>query len=297
MWFIFSVFATLTMVLRRSTEKKVVDGIDSLALAWLQQAVALPFIFIAIFFAQFYLPSELSSDFWVVMAFYVFLCGVDLYCYFKALSIADVSLVAPFMTLAAVGNIIGAYFILGQKPSLSGILGALMIIIGAYVINRHKQSNEVTKKSDKKAIWFILVLVVARSIGSNIEVFTLRESNPTTFNFYSSILTVVFVLAISYLMRPKRNPKHENYWRDVKLSVSKNIWPLVFIGFTLMLGLTATYQAKILASNAGYVGAVKASAVVPMVIIGVIFFNEKFVKAQWLGLILVMIGLAFLATS
>ncbi|MBP6962508.1 hypothetical protein KBB49_03165 [Candidatus Saccharibacteria bacterium] len=99
MWFILSVFATLTMVLRRTTEKKVVDGIDSLALAWLQQAVALPFIFIAIFFAHFYLPSELSSDFWVVMVFYVFLCGVDLFCYFKALSIADVSLVAPFMTL------------------------------------------------------------------------------------------------------------------------------------------------------------------------------------------------------
>ena len=186
MWFILSVFATLTMVLRRTTEKKVVDGIDSLALAWLQQAVALPFIFIAIFFAHFYLPSELSSDFWVVMVFYVFLCGVDLFCYFKALSIADVSLVAPFMTLAAAGNILGAYLILGQIPSLSGIMGALMIIIGAYVINRYKLSNEVTKKSDKKALWFILALVVARSIGSNIEVFGLRESNPTTFNFYSS---------------------------------------------------------------------------------------------------------------
>ncbi|MDO8265440.1 MAG: EamA family transporter [Candidatus Saccharibacteria bacterium] len=297
MWFVLSIFATLTMVLRRTTEKKVVDGIDSLALAWLQQAAALPFIVMTVFFTKFYLPTELSSDFWIVMAMYVFLCSIDLYCYFKALSIADVSLVAPFMTLAAVGNIVGAYFILGQIPSLLGVMGALLIIIGAYVIHRSKESTEVSRISDKKALWFVLILVFARSAGSNIEVFMLRESNPTSFNLYSTIFTVIFVLAISYLMRPKRNPNHTNYWKEVKFSIYHNVKPLVFIGFTLMLALTATYQAKILAPNAGYVGAVKASAVVPMVIIGVMFFKEKFVNAQWLGLILVVVGLAALATN
>ena len=36
--------------------------------------------------------------------------SIDIYCYFKALSLADVSYVAPLLSLVAIGNIFGAFY-------------------------------------------------------------------------------------------------------------------------------------------------------------------------------------------
>ncbi len=121
MWFLLSLLALSMLVSRRSAEKHATGKIDSLALTWLQQAVALPFIIGALFFAKFYWPSELSSDFWMILALYVVLTSLDIYLYFKALSIADISYVAPWLTLTALGSIAGAYIVLGQKPTVMGL--------------------------------------------------------------------------------------------------------------------------------------------------------------------------------
>src|SRR5688572_22696622 len=98
MWFLLSLLALTMLVARRASEKQVAGNVSSLTLAWLQQAAALPFIIAALFFAKFYWPAELSAEYWWTMAVYVMLISMDVYFYFKALSIADVSYVAPTYT-------------------------------------------------------------------------------------------------------------------------------------------------------------------------------------------------------
>ena len=44
MWFALSLVALLMLSGRRAAEKKAAGGIDSMAMAWLQQAVAMPLI-------------------------------------------------------------------------------------------------------------------------------------------------------------------------------------------------------------------------------------------------------------
>ena len=214
MWsFLLSLFATVMLVMRRTAEKKVAKGIDSLAMAWLQQAIALPFIIVTLFFAKFYMPTELSGHFWATMAVYVLCTAIDLFCYFKALSLADISYVAPLLTLVSVGNIIGAYFVLGQKPSVLGAAGAVLIVAGAYIVNKAKKGDKKHIKNNRAALLYVLLLVVVRSYFSNIEVPMLRVSNPTSFNFYSSLLTVPLVLLISSVIRSKKRVGHNHYWK------------------------------------------------------------------------------------
>ena len=57
MWFMLSIFAMLLLTVRRSTEKTVANNISSMAMPWLQQAIAMPFILATLFFAKFYWPS------------------------------------------------------------------------------------------------------------------------------------------------------------------------------------------------------------------------------------------------
>lgn len=292
MWFILSLFALFMLVARRSTEKNLTKSVDSLSLSWMQQAFALPFIVVSLFFAPFFLPQELSAPFWGWMVVYVVLSSVDIYCYFKALSLADVSYVAPLLSLVSVGNIAGAYLVLGQKPSSVGILGAVLVVVGAYIINRAKLLNSSGKQNNKAALLLVLMVVLVRSYYSNVELFMTRESNPTTFNFYSSLITVPLLFLVAYVLR-YRNNITENAKR-IRAVARVSFWPLLFIGLTYTLNMLATYQGKLISPNAGYVAAVKSASVVPMVLVGVLFFHEKVVSKQWLGITVIVAGLVLL---
>lgn len=297
MWFPLSVLALLMLTARRSTERKAARNINSMAMVWLQQAVALPFIIAVLFFAKFYWPGELSFEFWKLLAVYVAFSALDLYCYFKAISVADISYVAPLLSLFAVGNIAGSYFVLGQKPSFMGVVGALLIMSGAYLTNLAKRRQNLNVKGEHLALILVLIAITLRSYYSNIEVIMLRETNPTSYNFYSSILTIPFVLLVSSAIVRQRNAHYENYWKNLRHSARQHVWALAIIGVTYTVNMLATYQAKLISPNAGYVGAVKSASVLPVVLIGVLYFKEKMVRMQWVGLFLIVIGLAAIATN
>lgn len=297
MWFALSILALLMQTTRRSAEKRAAGNINSMALTWLQQAVAMPLIIVTLFFAKFYWPTELPGHFWQLLIVYVALSSLDLYCYFKAISIANISYVAPLLSLVAVGNIAGAYVVLHQVPSLFGIIGAVLIMSGAYLNNLAKRRQKTNIKGDQLAIILVLISVVVRSYYANIEVSMLRLSNPTSYNFYSSLLSIPFILLISSIIVRQRRGHYENYWVNVKTGVRQHVWPLALIGVTYTINLLATYQAKLIGPNAGYVGAIKSASVLPLVLVGVIFFKEKVVKMQWFGLALIVLGLAAIATN
>ena len=297
MWFLLSILALFMQTARRSTEKKATRNIDSMALTWLQQAAGMPFIIATLFFAKFYLPSQLPAHFWQLMVIYVVASSLDVFCYFKAISIADISYVAPLLTLVSVGNIAGAYLVLGQVPTIYGFAGALLIMAGAYLNNLAKRREKTNVKGNKLAVILILILVAVRSYYANVEVTMLRDSNPTTFNFYSSLFSIPFIILISMLVirRGRNSTKYQNYWTGVKIGARQHVIPLIIIGLTYTINLLATYEAKLIGPNAGYVGAIKSASVLPLVLIGLFFFREKVVKLQWIGLVLIVVGLLAIA--
>lgn len=297
MWFLLSLLALSMQTTRRSTEKRVTKNIDAMALTWLQQAVGMPFILVTLFFAKFYWPTELSAHFWELMVVYAICSSIDVYCYFKAITIADISYVAPLLSLVAVGNIAGAYFVLGQVPTLFGIIGALLIMGGAYLNNLAKRRQKVNLHGNRLALILVLIAVVIRSYYANLEVTLLRVTNPTSYNFYSSLLSIPFVIFISYLVIKQRPDRYPNYLTKLKLGARHHLWPLVIIGLTYTINLLATYQAKLIGPNAGYVGAVKSASVLPIVLIGIFFFKEKVVALQWVGLAMILLGLVAIALN
>lgn len=298
MWFLLALLALSMLVARRSSEKHVAGKMNTLALSWMQQAIALPFIIITLFFARFYWPSELPRSYWMTMALYTILISIDIYCYFKALSLADVSYIAPLMTMVAIGNIAGAYFILGQVPSVFGAAGAGLIVSGAYLTYRSKRKDTTNRRTNNVALGLVVLLVIVRSVNSNIEVSMLRTSNPTTFNFYSSALAVPILFLTSLIvLATNKTQSFKGYFKTLKGDVTKHQWLLLFIGLTYTVNMLATYQAKIIAPNAGYIGAIKSASVLPMMVVGKILYKEKIEKPQWIGLSVILVGLCLLALN
>lgn len=297
MWFGLSLLALFMLSSRRVAEKKAATGIDSMAMAWLQQAVALPLIVASLFFAKFYIPSELPLFFWELLLLYVALQALYLYCYYRAIAIANISYVAPLMTLFSVGNMLGAYIFLGQVPSVFGAVGAALIVMGAWIVARAKRHDPEGAAARKTAFILVMIVIVAGSIFSNIEVKMLHMSNPTSYNFYTSLVTVPFVILVSIVIIKSRRQNATIYWRNVRESTQKNVWPLVIVGVTYTVNMLATYQAKVLAPNQAYVGSIKAASVLPVVILGVLFFHEQVTRKQWAGVTCMLAGLVVMAIN
>jgi len=234
----------------------------------------------------------------MMLILYAVLISVDTYLYFKALSIADVSYVAPLITLVGLGNIAGAYVILGQKPTALALVGAGLIVTGAILTYHAKRKDMLSRHTNKIVLLLILTLVVVRGLNSNIEVPLLRESNPTSFNFYSSVLSVPLLIATSIVLLVSSKTKtYRGYWKQVGSDVTEHRWLLSFIGLTYTVNMLATYSAKLVSPNAGYVGAIKSASVLPIMLIGVVFFKEKIVAIQWVGLAVIVTGLVLLGFS
>lgn len=269
-----------------------------MAMTWLQQAVALPLIIVSLFFAKFYIPSELPAFFWQLLAVYVVLQAVYLYCYYRAISIADISFVAPLMTLFSVGNMVGAYFILGQVPSVTGVIGAAFIVMGAWVNARAKKhSTTASMLQHRTALTLVLIAIVVCSIFSNLEVKMLQLSNPTSYNFYTSLLTVPFVILVTVVLLKSRNKNSKAYFKVVQASVKTSMWPLIIVGATYTINMLATYQAKVTAPNQAYVGVIKAASVIPVVLLGMLLYKERVSYKQWLGIGCMLIGLLLIAAN
>lgn len=298
MWFGLSLLALLMLAGRRAAEKRAATGIDSMAMAWLQQGAAMPLIIASLFFAKFYWPTDLPLRFWGLLALYVALQAGYLYCYYRAVALADISYVGSLMTLFTVGNMLGAYIILGQVPSIYGVIGAMLIMLGAWIVSRAKLRGESESiAAHKTALGLITIAIILCSIFSNIEVIMLRMSNPTSYNFYTSLITVPFVILVSIVILKGRRQNSKAYWQKVQTSVQRNLWPLAIVGATYTVNMLATYQAKVTAPNQAYVGSIKAASVLPIVILGMLFFRERVTRKQWVGIGCMLAGLALMALN
>jgi drug/metabolite transporter (DMT)-like permease len=290
MWFALALTAMLMLVLRRSTETRLTGPISAGSMAWMQQLVALPFMALLLPFATFYAPWDLSPIVWIIVLFYAVVTSVDAILYFKAIGVGDVSVVAPLLSLAIVTSLIGTYFILGQIPTFPGILGSVCIMIGAYLASRKPVSYISKATNNRLAITLVLVLVVLRGVYSPVEVIALRETGPIYFNFITSLLGIPVIMFAMYLRG--RSTGHTLISKEFLAAANRHRLALIFIGITYTINLTATYAGKLIAPNAAYVTTIKGASVLPMVLVGMWFFQEKVYRAQWFGLALLLTGLA-----
>jgi len=211
--------------------------------------------------------------------------------YFKAIQLGDISIIAPLISLTAGTSILGAFLILDQTPTISGLLGAFLILVGAYMASKTKRISK-TAINNRLAVILTLIDVFLLGFYTPIEVLIIRKTNVAYFNFVSSLLAVVLIFVIIIFWQKKSNTKILN--KKLSIVVSQNKTKLLFIGLTMALNFYFTYTAKSQAPNAGYVTAIKAAQVLPLMLIGVVAFKEKVSRWQWVGALVLMVGLLVL---
>jgi transporter family protein len=290
MWLLLSLFAMVLLVARRSTEKSLSDRIPSSILAWLQQVLALPFLIAMLPLAEWFNLFSLSSEFKILLVLITMMYSIDLIIYYKAIQIGDLSIITPLLSLSSVSGIVASYIFLDQKPSPVGILAAILIIIGSFLVVRHRNKLLSKATNNTLAVLMVLFIIIFRGAYSPIEVTMMRETNPIYVNFITSLFTAPAILAI--LLVRQRKTKIIYFSKSLLKTVLKHRVAVIFIGASMALNIYFTLTAKTIAPNAGYVTAIKGAQVVPITLIGVFIFKEHVSIKQWFGICTIVVGLA-----
>jgi drug/metabolite transporter (DMT)-like permease len=288
MWFFYSLLALTLLVTRRGSEKSLADKIPSTAMALLQQLTALPFMAMMLPFAVWFSPFTLDVQVVLLLLLHAVLTTSHLFIYYKAVQVGDISIIAPLISLTAGTSILGAYIFLDQPPTLTGLTGALLILVGAYMASKTKRTS-MTAINNRLAVILTVIDVFLLGFYTPVEVTIIRKTNVVYFNFVSSVLAVTLIYLMILLWQNKTKTKILTKKVYKTLSINKVV--LLFIGFSMAFNMYFTYSAKSLAPNAGYVTAIKSVQILPLMLIGVFAFKEKVTRRQWVGALILLFGL------
>jgi len=131
-WAVLSaVFAALTAIFA----KVGVEDINPDLATFLRTIVVLISLALILFAAgQFRNPGAISTKSWLFLVLSGLGTGASWLCYFRALKLGPATLVAPIDKLSVVLVALFGVIFLGERPSLNGWIGIVLIAAGAILI-------------------------------------------------------------------------------------------------------------------------------------------------------------------
>ena len=286
MWIFYSLLTALSLATSDALTKKALASRDEYFVAWARLLFALPVLIISLLFIE--IPS-LDRTFWVAT-----LCAMPLeiaaiILYTRALKVSPLSLTMPFLALTPVFLIGISYVILGEKVSLYGGIGILLMAAGAYMLNMHKAEQSMLEPfkailREKGSVMMIIVAFIF-SMTSSLGKMAIEHSSPVFFgSFYFIMITILFT--------PIAMHKNRGGLKIVK----KDILPLSSIGITYAMMITFHMLAMSMV-NVAYMISVKRTSLLFSILFGYLLFREERIAEKAAGGIIMFAGFVMIVLS
>lgn len=231
------------------------------------------------------LPEFKSSYWWAVLGSGIINLVVTPI-YMRAIQASDLSLVMPLITFTPLFLLVTSPIMVGEFPSLMGLLGVLLIVSGAYLLN----INQVNKGAAapfkallrEKGPRLMLLVAFLWSISSNFDKIGMEASSPM---HYAGGLTAFLLLGLTPLMWFKSEKPVSN--------TRKHFWPLLFLGMSTGLILVFQMLAMQLTLVA-FVIAIKRMSAALSVVWGAVIFKEENLKSRLPAVLIMLLGVGLI---
>lgn len=286
MWFTYSLIFAFWTSLSMLIIKKILRDISPVLFLIITLLFTMPFLIGLLLFLG--VPS-FSFNFFKFLFFASILDTLAAILYYKALSISEISLLAPISSLNPIFVLVFAFFLLHETPTPLKFLGISIIVLGTYLLNiAHIRSGILkpfTKLFSDKGVRLFLVTNFIWGITPIFQKRAIFETNPTSLISVPLIESVFIVILLSpFLLKVKQ----------YKSFTVKNFKMLLLFGALSSLGAFAAMSAFTL-SNLAYVTAIFKLSTLFSVILGTLFFNERNIRERFLGASVMVLGTIFLA--
>lgn len=282
-WILFALFSAIILASRRVYEKNLTKSFGNFTMGFIVQSFSL----IPTLLLFFFLPipenfTNLSWQFWwPLLIIWLVIYPIQTYFMYSALRKGELSHVTPIMALLPVFNIISSYLIIGEIPSIFGLVGIITIVCGTYILLTDGEKH--TGEKYNKAVLYMIIATFCVAIGSTLDKVSISASTPVFYSFVNSLGASIVFLVLMYAYR-----------QNNELGKVKNlILPLFILGIFQAL----SYTSSMLAFSYGptsYVLAIRSSSFLFAALLAVFFVKEKLSKRKIFSFFLFLIGIIFI---
>lgn len=287
MWFILSLISAIGQSLMDVSNKAGLKKLDPLFATWLLHTVIVPFALVTVYLrvGEFVFPSELLWPYVFGVACNI----VGAWGFLAGLKRADVSLVAPLMLMTPLILLITSPLMLGQSPTMVGIGGVSLIVVGSYLMNLQKAAESFfapfKELFSDRGVQLAMIGVVGLSISSTFDGMGAQIVDGLSWYLFK-LIGISFVLGLVLRQRIVGGFKNAE-------GASRFI---VFAGFCGYISGSAQMLAMEMAM-VPYVMSVKRLSVFFSVLLGHLLFRERGLRDRLIGVAVMFVGvvLIFLA--
>jgi drug/metabolite transporter (DMT)-like permease len=286
MWIFYALLTAFFFATSDALTKRALRSRDEYFIAWIRLASALPVLITSLFFIQ---MPELDRTFWIATLLALPLEITAIVLYTKALKASPLTLTMPFLSLTPVFLIGVSYLIVGERVSIQGAVGILLIALGSYILNIHKTQRSLLEPlraifRERGSVMMIIVSFIF-SITSSLGKMAIEHSSPIFFGSLYFILVTVFFTPIAI-----------GRIREEALIKKGEILSLIPIGLTYSLMIIFHMIAMSLA-NVAYMISVKRMSLFFSILYGYIMFREERIGERTIGTALMFTGFVLIVTG
>ncbi len=227
---------------------------------------------------------EISPDFWWAALGSAGLNFIAFPILLKAYEIGEFSSVYSMILLTPVFLLFTAFVGLGEVPSLAGVSGVLLTIVGLYVVSKNN-SRDVVVKDFRKGNLLGIAVALIYSVSVNFDKLATQYSSPLFAGLVYSMLFVVAYGLYSLIVYKKIFVRESDAKGDLVPSHGfylPGFFIIMLLGLTLAAG-SLLHNAALLTGYASYTIAVKRIGVLFGVVWGWLFFHEKNIARKAFG--------------
>jgi len=282
-WFIFAFLTAFFEATKDVFSKKSLEDIDEYVVAWSLPFFALPFLLPLLLFTK--IPA-LGEQFWLALFTGGSLYAITLILYMRAIKSSDLSITVPMLTFTPLFLLITSPLIVGEFPSIFGLIGIFLIVTGSYLLNINKKSHgyfaPFKALLKEKGPRLMLVVAFIWSITSNIDKIGLQNSSPL---FWVIAVDAFVALLMFPLCKSRGNGKTHQ--------IHANLRALLKVG--LFGGLTSVCQMTAISLTlVAYVISIKRTSAIMGVLFGYLIFKEKGIRERLVGVVVMVLGVLFI---
>jgi len=294
MWFVYALLSAVSLSTTDAFCKRTLSTSSTYVVAWVRWFYSLPFLLPLLLFIE--IP-QLDRQFWLAVVINIPLEIAAILLYTQALKISPLSLTVPFLSLTPVLLILTSFLIIGEFVTMGGLVGILLVSIGAYMLNISSAvegkdtgligrfAEPIKTISREKGSLFMIAVAAIYSVTSVFGKIAIQHSSPIFFAvFYMVVLTlalffIVFVMDRKGLFYSIRHPE-------------KFLHIGAFDALMIIFHFTALKRAEV-----SYVISVKRTSMIFSVFYGWAWFEEKGVIERVVGSTIMALGVALIAFS
>lgn len=276
-WLILSLLTALSAASQDAWTKKFFSKYNHYEMAVIPMVFSLPLLVVTLFFIE---VPDLDKTFAIYFLLSLPLNALSVILYMKAIKISPLSLTLPYLAFSPVFIILTGYLFLGEKPEMTGIIGVIIICIGAYILNLNNglkgffsPFKAITRE---KGSWIMIIVALLFGFAAPVGKKAILHSSPLFFSVTFFIVLTFFMLACFYF-----KISFKNIVRDPVKGLFAGFFlfcHIVFHGFAVSM------------VNVTYMISVKRFSIVFGIIYGRLFFGEKNTILRFTGSVIMISG-------